>query len=81
MKMIIIASLIFYQSLFSQEVIPIEIPLNGEAKDRDLEMSGLTWYKENLILMPQYVKKDEPGFYFLTKKISLKGLKVIKRKL
>jgi len=80
MKMIIIASLIFYQSLFSQEVIPIEIPLNGEAKDRDLEMSGLTWYKENLILMPQYVKKDEPGFYFLTKKNIIEWLESDQKK-
>tara|TARA_B110000914_G_scaffold19236_1_gene14578 strand:+ start:826 stop:1794 length:969 start_codon:yes stop_codon:yes gene_type:complete len=74
MKMIILTGLIFCQSLFSQEVFPIEIPLNGEANDRDLEMSGLTWYEDNLILMPQYVKKDDPCFYSLSKKNIIKWL-------
>ena len=50
------------------EVMPIEIPLQGEAADRSLEMSGLAWYGDYLILMPQYVNKKAPGFYFLSKK-------------
>ena len=49
------------------EVLPIEIPLKGEAAERNLEMSGLAWYGDNLILMPQYVNKEAPGFYFLKK--------------
>jgi hypothetical protein len=49
------------------EVLPIEIPLKGEAAERNLEMSGLAWYGDNLILMPQYVDKEAPGFYFLKK--------------
>jgi hypothetical protein len=49
------------------EVLPIEIPLKGEAAERTLEMSGLAWYGDNLILMPQYVNKEAPGFYFLKK--------------
>ena len=49
------------------EVMPIEIPLQGEAADRSLEMSGLAWYGDYLILMPQYVNKKAPGFYFLSK--------------
>ncbi|MBT7424059.1 MAG: hypothetical protein HN782_07605 [Candidatus Marinimicrobia bacterium] len=68
MRTIILMILLFYQNIFSQEVFPVEIPLNGEAKDRDLEFSGLTWYKENLILLPQYVKKEDPGFYTISKK-------------
>ena len=44
----------------SQEVMPIEISLNGEAAERSLEMSGLAWYGDYLILMPQYVNKDAP---------------------
>jgi len=74
MRMIIIAGLIFLQSVFSQEVSPIEIPLSGEAKDRSLEMSGLAWYKDNLILMPQYVKKEAPSFYYLNKKNIIKWI-------
>ena len=74
MRMIIIAGLISLQSVFSQEVFPIEIPLSGEAKDRSLEMSGLAWYKDNLILMPQYVKKDAPSFYYLNKKNIIKWI-------
>ena len=50
------------------EVMPIEIPLQGEAADRSLEMSGLAWYGDYLILMPQYVNKKAPGIYFLSKK-------------
>ena len=50
------------------EVMPIEIPLQGEAADRSLEMSGLAWYGDYLILMPQYINKKAPGFYFLSKK-------------
>ena len=50
------------------EVMPIEIPLQGEAADRSLEMSGLAWYGDYLILMPQYVNKKAPGFYFISKK-------------
>jgi hypothetical protein len=52
----------------SGEVMPIEIPLQGEAADRSLEMSGLAWYGGYLILMPQYVNKKAPGFYFISKK-------------
>ena len=72
--MIIIVGLISLQSVFSQEVFPIEIPLSGEAKDRTLEMSGLAWYKDNLILMPQYVKKEAPSFYYLNKKNIIKWI-------
>ena len=74
MKLVIIAALIFFQSIFSQEVSLIEIPLSGEAKERSLEMSGLAWYKDNLILMPQYVKKDAPSFYYLNKKNIIKWI-------
>jgi hypothetical protein len=72
MRTIIFITLLFYQNIFSQEVFPVEIPLNGEAKDRDLEFSGLTWYKDNLILLPQYVKKEDPGLYSISKKDLIK---------
>ena len=72
--MIIIAGLIALQSVFSQEVVPIEIPLAGEAKDKSLEMSGLAWYEESLILMPQYVNKEDPSFYYLNKKNIIKWI-------
>ena len=55
MKTKIISLLIIYSFLFSQEIMPIEIPLNGEAAERSLEMSGLAWYGDYLILMPQYL--------------------------
>ncbi|MBC8345031.1 MAG: hypothetical protein H8E56_02085 [Candidatus Marinimicrobia bacterium] len=60
--------LILAVALSAQEVLPIEIPLQGEAAERSLEMSGLAWYGDNLILMPQYVNKETPGFYTLKKK-------------
>ena len=40
--------------VFSQVIEPINISLNGEITNPDQEVSGLTWYKENLILLPQY---------------------------
>ncbi|MBT3675531.1 MAG: hypothetical protein HOG39_02650, partial [Candidatus Marinimicrobia bacterium] len=67
MKKILFSVIISFQFLSAGEVLPIEIPLNGEAAVRELEMSGLAWYGDNLILMPQYVNKEAPGFYFLEK--------------
>ncbi|MCK4903063.1 MAG: hypothetical protein KAS35_00115 [Candidatus Marinimicrobia bacterium] len=40
--------------IFSQVVEPIYITLNGDITNPDQEVSGLTWYKDNLILLPQY---------------------------
>ena len=67
MKNIFLSIVVFSGFLFSQEVMPVEIPLNGEAAERSLEMSGLAWYGDYLILMPQYVNKEAPGFYVLSK--------------
>ena len=64
---LIITILFSIQFMSAGEVLPIEIPLKGEAAERNLEMSGLAWYGDNLILMPQYVNKEAPGFYFLKK--------------
>lgn len=67
MKTQIFSIIISTSIIFSQEVLPVEIPLNGEAAKRNLEMSGLAWHGDYLILMPQYVNKDAPGFYALSK--------------
>lgn len=40
--------------VFSQAVEPIYITLNGDITSPDQEISGLAWYKDNLILLPQY---------------------------
>ena len=37
---------------WAQEKIVTEIILEGSANDRKLEMSGLTWYKDELIEAP-----------------------------
>jgi len=65
---LLLTILLLIRLVSSDEVMPIEIPLQGEAADRSLEMSGLAWYGDYLILMPQYVNKKAPGFYFLSKK-------------
>ncbi|MDP6338833.1 MAG: hypothetical protein QF842_00705 [Candidatus Marinimicrobia bacterium] len=68
MKIKLLAGLILsLQIILAGEVLPIEIPLNGEAAERSLEMSGLAWYGDYLILMPQYVNKEAPRFYALHK--------------
>ena len=40
--------------VFSQTIEPIYITLNGDITNPDQEVSGLAWYKDNLILLPQY---------------------------
>ena len=40
--------------VFSQTVDPIYITLNGDITNPDQEVSGLAWYNDNLILLPQY---------------------------
>ena len=49
-KFILILPLI----VFSQTVEPIYITLNGDITSPDQEISGLAWYDDNLILLPQY---------------------------
>lgn len=40
--------------IFSQAIEPIYITLNGDITSPDQEISGLAWYNDNLILLPQY---------------------------
>ena len=42
--------------VFSQVIDPIYITLNGDITSPDQEISGLAWYNDNLILLPQYPK-------------------------
>ena len=70
---LLLTILLLIRLVSAGEVMPIEIPLEGEAADRSLEMSGLAWYGDYLILMPQYVNKKEPGFYFSEKKKLMNG--------
>ncbi len=60
---------------FSQERKVVEIPLGGSANDRSLEMSSLTWFKDELVLMPQYIDYDDPAFYVIKKAKINKWLK------
>lgn len=39
---------------FAQETAVVNIPLTGLIDNRDAEISGMAWYGDNLILMPQY---------------------------
>ena len=60
---------------FSQERKVVEIPLGGSANDRSLEMSSLTWFKDELVLMPQYIDYDDPAFYVIKKQRLTTGSK------
>ena len=65
-KLILIPILIFFfgcsvtqiknktEQRILQEVEITEIPLAGEVSNRKSEISGLCWYKNNLILLPQF---------------------------
>lgn len=61
-----------YKEIDEQKVL--EIKLEGEASNRDAELSGLSWYKNNLILLPQFPYKFGDGingaiFYLSKQKI------------
>ncbi len=43
------------------EINPLKISLQGEISNRNSEISGLAWYKENLILLPQFPNKWKNG--------------------
>ncbi len=42
------------KSLAPQETVVISIPIAGDASDRNAEISGMAWYEDWLILLPQY---------------------------
>ena len=53
--------LILFSFIFSQESKVREIYLEGPASQKSLEMSGLAWDKDELILMQQYIDYDDPA--------------------
>ena len=58
--------LVAFSKAIGQEKDVTEIILEGSAKDKTLEMSGLTWYKDKLILLPQYIDYDAVSYTHLT---------------
>ena len=44
------------------------LPLNEFASNKDWEFSSLTWYKDNLILLPQYPSKVNGGAFLYMRK-------------
>jgi len=46
--------ILLFAQVFGQSVEPIYITLNGDITDPDQEISGLAWYNDDLILLPQY---------------------------
>ena len=61
--------LLFFSITFGKEVEPVRIILSGPAGDRTLEMSGLAWAGETLLLMPQYPNPAKPCMYGIDKSI------------
>lgn len=45
----------------------VEIPLVGEAADPEREISGLAWYRDELILMAQHPHPSQPAFYAIAR--------------
>lgn len=53
-------------TLFSESGNPVlEIPLAGPVTDRQAELSGLAWYGDHLIILPQYPDFNEEEGSFL----------------
>ncbi|MBK8945146.1 MAG: hypothetical protein IPM32_07695 [Ignavibacteriae bacterium] len=54
-----------------EEIEPQIIPLNGEISGRNSEISGLCWYNDFLLLVPQYpnfISENENGIIYFIKK-------------
>lgn len=49
------------ENTHSGEVLPIIIPLSGTVADRDTEISGLAWFQDQLIILPQYLGLHNAG--------------------
>ena len=45
----------------------VKIPLQGEAAGKRSEISGLAWYKNHLILLPQYPDRFSNHFFAIPK--------------
>jgi len=67
-----------------EEQTVLEIPLSGEFVKNNPELSGLVWYKDNLILLTQYPDRfpegDHGHLFFIPKEIILEGLRSENRK-
>ena len=50
-----------------KEIKPLPLILSGQAEDKTLEMSGLAWAGETLLLMPQYPNNSKPLVYGIDK--------------
>lgn len=60
------------KSITHQEQTLIEIPLKGPITKKKVEISGLTWMDETLILLPQHPEKlEDPGVLFTLPKQSI----------
>lgn len=64
---LIILSGCLLATTIAQEITPREIPLVGPAANIEREMSGLAWYDDTLILLPQHVTSTDPAFYRIAK--------------
>ncbi len=59
------------------EINIINIPLNGEISEPSSEISGMCWYGDNLILLPQYpsnFNSNSGKIFFLKKSILLNSI-------
>ena len=60
----IIITILFFSIAIGKEVEFKEIRLSGLITDKKQEISGLEWYKDNLVLLPENLG----GFYFMIPK-------------
>jgi hypothetical protein len=74
-KIIILLIILFYSSACTNDeklfTEPLKIELEGDVAERTIEASGLAWYKDNLIILPQFPHKWDNQFdgaiYFIPK--------------
>ena len=69
MKTVQIILLLSLSLGINKEVKPLPLILSGPAGNKTLEMSGLAWAGETLLLMPQYPDNSKPLMYGIDKSI------------
>ena len=60
---------VFFSIALCKEINPISLILSEEASDKSLEMSGLTWANETLLILPQYPNRVKPIIYGIPKSV------------
>ncbi len=69
MKTVQIIHFLLFSIIFGKEIKPVLFSLSGPAAEKQLEMSGLAWAGETLLLLPQYPNPKAPTIYGIERSV------------